>query len=90
MGRLLLCEGQWLTEYHVIHVGLIEPEIGDEIVNALRRILESPLGAHGAYFLYAAFSLSAAAVAVAFLPETRGMSLKEIEEHFAPPPSGDE
>ena len=51
------------------------------------RILDSSIGAHGAYFVYAAFALAAAAVTVAFLPETRGRSLKEIEEYFAPPQS---
>ena len=50
------------------------------------RILDSSMGSHGAYFVYAAFALAAAAVTAAFLPETRGKSLKEIEECFAPPP----
>ena len=49
------------------------------------RILDSSIGAHGAYFVYASFALLAAAVTAAFLPETRGRSLKEIEEFFAPP-----
>ena len=35
--------------------------------------------------MYASFALLAAAVTAAFLPETRGRSLKEIEECFAPP-----
>ena len=42
------------------------------------------MGAHGAYFVYASFALLAAAVTAAFLPETQGRSLKEIEEFFAP------
>ncbi len=47
-------------------------------------LMESKIGAHGAFFIYSVFALAAAALAVLFLPETRGKSLEEIEEFFEP------
>jgi hypothetical protein len=42
--------------------------------------------AYGAYFLFGGLALSTVAVLAAYMPETRGMSLEDIQDAFQRPP----
>ena len=52
------------------------------LVLKLFTTLETSLGYYGVFWIYAANSFIAAIFVYLFLPETKGKSLKEIEEHF--------
>ena len=45
--------------------------------------VETDLGLAGASWFYAAFALSGAAILYFILPETEGLTLEDIERHFA-------
>ena len=52
------------------------------LVLKLFTTLETSLGYYGVFWIYAANSFFAALFVYLFLPETKGKTLKEIEEHF--------
>ncbi len=45
--------------------------------------MTSAMGNHGAYWTFAGFCAASALVTYRFLPETRGKTLREVQEHFA-------
>ncbi len=52
------------------------------LVTVCFNYLLSGLGPHGTYWLFAAFCAASAAITYKALPETRGKTLREVQEAF--------
>ncbi len=78
MGELLPLKTKSITS----SVGVIGTWMSSFLITKEIFDLESVLKNYGAFWLFAALNVAATLFVAAFLPETKGKSLEEIEELF--------